>query len=123
MDASLSPQGFYDDSDGITDPVDDYDYDGFGNMTSDQNKGITGISYNQFSLPTKIIFGSEAWKIEYLYTADGRKVRKTAPYLDSAIDGGIGARTMDYLGGFHYRTAYCGSSRRPRAMWTSQKTR
>ncbi|MBL7867151.1 MAG: RHS repeat-associated core domain-containing protein, partial [Flavobacterium lindanitolerans] len=103
MDASLSPQGFRDDSDGITDPVDDYDYDDFGNMTADQNKGITQVTYNHLNLPTKILFGGEAWKIEYLYTADGRKVRKTAPYLDSGIDGGIGARTMDYLGGFHYQ--------------------
>ncbi|MEN0083021.1 RHS repeat-associated core domain-containing protein, partial [Flavobacterium lindanitolerans] len=103
MDASLSPQGFRDDSDGITDPVDDYAYDDFGNMTADQNKGITQITYNHLNLPTQILFGGEAWKIEYLYTADGRKVRKTAPYLDSGIDGGIGARTMDYLGGFHYQ--------------------
>ncbi|TPD73746.1 RHS repeat domain-containing protein [Flavobacterium microcysteis] len=55
------------------------------------------------NLPTKILFGSEAWKIEYLYTADGRKVRKSAPYLNSSVDGGIGAMVMNYLGGFHYQ--------------------
>ncbi|WP_277016297.1 RHS repeat domain-containing protein [Flavobacterium lindanitolerans] len=98
MDASLSPQGFRDDSDGITDPVDDYAYDDFGNMTADQNKGITGISYNQFSLPTKILFGSESQKIEYLYTAGGKKVRKNIShwnYLETAL--------VDYLDGFQYR--------------------
>ncbi|THD29789.1 MAG: hypothetical protein DI588_18260, partial [Flavobacterium johnsoniae] len=66
MDASLSPQGFYDDSDGITDPVDDYAYDDFGNMIADQNKNITEILYNQLNLPTKITFGSLKRKIDYL---------------------------------------------------------
>ncbi len=72
-------------------------------MTQDLNKGITDIRYNHLNLPVKILFGSEAWKIEYLYTADGRKVRKDAPYLDSGAPGGIGKMTMDYINGFHYQ--------------------
>ncbi|RKS26180.1 RHS repeat-associated protein [Flavobacterium endophyticum] len=103
LDTSLSPQGFDDDSDGITDPDDDYAYDGFGNLTSDQNKGITSITYNHLNLPTKIVFGSESWKIEYLYAADGRKVRKDAPYASGSVAGGVGIMSMDYLGGFHYQ--------------------
>ncbi|WDO13614.1 DUF6443 domain-containing protein [Flavobacterium sp. WW92] len=103
LDTYNSPQGFDDDSDGITDPDDDYAYDGFGNLTSDQNKGITSITYNHLNLPVKIVFGSPSWKIEYLYAADGRKVRKDAPYLDGSAVGGISTMSMDYLGGFHYQ--------------------
>jgi RHS repeat-associated protein len=98
-DQTLSPNGF---KDGNT-QGDDYAYDDSGNLTKDLNKGITQIIYNHLNLPTKILFGSEAWKIEYLYTADGRKVRKSAPYLNSSVDGGIGAMVMEYIGGFHYQ--------------------
>ena len=35
------PQGFKDDSNGIEDSDDDYDYDDFGNLIRDQNKQIT----------------------------------------------------------------------------------
>ncbi|MFY8189243.1 MAG: hypothetical protein ACOVLC_14970 [Flavobacterium sp.] len=34
-----------------TNTNDDYAYDIFGNMTSDQNKGITSISYNHLNEP------------------------------------------------------------------------
>ena len=101
MDASLSPQGFYDDSDGITDPVDDYAYDDFGNMTADQNKNITEILYNQLNLPTKITFGSLKRKIDYLYTANGKKVRKNLNSRDLMEIGSI-----DYLDGFQYRDGW-----------------
>lgn len=37
-----------------TNSGDDYAYDGNGNMTSDQNKKITGISYNVLNLPSVI---------------------------------------------------------------------
>ena len=101
MDASLSPQGFRDDSDGITDPVDDYAYDDFGNMTADQNKNITEILYNQLNLPTKITFGSLKRKIDYLYTANGKKVRKNLNSRDLMEIGSI-----DYLDGFQYRDGW-----------------
>ncbi|WP_170148758.1 DUF6443 domain-containing protein [Flavobacterium endophyticum] len=98
-DQSTSTQGFNNGASSTT----EYGYDSSGNMTQDLNKGITDIRYNHLNLPVKILFGSEAWKIEYLYTADGRKVRKDAPYLDSGAPGGIGKMTMDYLNGFHYQ--------------------
>jgi len=97
-DGSLSPQGFDDDSDGITDPDDDYNYDDFGNLTADQNKNIIGILYNQLNLPTEITFGSQKRKIKYLYTASGKKVRKNLNSRDLMEIGSI-----DYLGGFQYR--------------------
>ncbi len=97
MDTSLSPQGFYDDSNGITDPEDDYAYDGSGNMTADQNKNITDIRYNQLNLPTKITFGSQKRKIDYLYTAGGKKVRKGVSSQNL-----FEIASIDYLDGFQY---------------------
>ncbi|WP_291132375.1 DUF6443 domain-containing protein [Flavobacterium sp. UBA7682] len=77
--------------------VDEYGYDIFGNMTRDDNKGITDIDYNQLSLPTKITFGTLG-TIEYLYDAEGKKMEKIvtqngAPNI---------VTTTKYLSGFQY---------------------
>jgi RHS repeat-associated protein len=121
FDASSNGGGFKDedDSDGITDPADDYTYDANGNMVSDTNKNITGIAYNHLNLPTKIIFNdNESTKIEYIYNALGQKVSKQV--TDQHDDGtGTGGETMrgastarmvdtvtqtDYMqGGFQYK--------------------
>jgi len=57
-DLTNDHQGFKDDGTGTlaSDPDNDYAYDAFGNMTQDQNKGISQISYNHMNLPTKITF-------------------------------------------------------------------
>ncbi|MEM0544055.1 RHS repeat-associated core domain-containing protein [Flavobacterium sp. j3] len=98
FDGSRHPAGFDDDSiDGLTDPVNDYAYDALGNMISDQNKGITSISYNHLNLPIKIIFNNNTnTRIEYLYTANGQKTQKKV-YTSSTE-----MTTTDYLGGFQY---------------------
>lgn len=93
-DHTNNPHGFWDDSDGSNDTVEDYVYDINGNIKSDQNKGITKISYNHLNFPTKITFNTGG-SIEYVYNAAGNKVKKTitdAPrpvktqdYLDSVI--------------------------------------
>ena len=62
IDFTNSPQGFKDG----TNSDDDYSYDANGNMTVDQNKGITNIKYNHLNLPTEVEFGVTG-KIEYLY--------------------------------------------------------
>ena len=76
FDSTANPQGFSDDSDGISDTEDDYAYDDNGNMISDTNKAITHISYNHLNLPVEIIFGTYG-KIAYLYNATGNKLKKT----------------------------------------------
>ncbi|WP_082482122.1 DUF6443 domain-containing protein [Flavobacterium sp. Leaf359] len=97
LDYTFSPQGFKDDSlDGNTDPEDDYDYDAHGNMILDQNKGITQIIYNHLNLPTKIVFGSESNKIEYLYDAAGKKVQKLVTEAGTP-------KNYSYLQGFQYK--------------------
>ena len=75
-DSTNNPTGFIDDSNGTNDTADDYAYDNYGNMTKDDNKGITNIVYNHLNLPTTITFGTTG-SIEYLYDSEGKKIEKT----------------------------------------------
>lgn len=74
---------------------DDYSYDANGNMTSDKNKNITNIAYNQLNLPKKITFGTGN-SIEYIYNAAGQKLSKIVTDTGTVT-------TTDYLGGFQYK--------------------
>ncbi|MDI9358778.1 MAG: DUF6443 domain-containing protein [Phycisphaerales bacterium] len=97
-DGSNSPQGFKDDSDGITDSANDYTYDANGNMTKDDNKGITSITYNHLNLPVKIFFGTNT--IEYIYNATGQKTGKKVTEAGNST-------ITDYLtGGFQYSNSF-----------------
>jgi hypothetical protein len=91
IDNTNNPNGFRDDSDGVTDAVDDYSYDANGNMLTDANKGIASIVYNHLNLPTKITFGTGQY-IDYLYNAVGQKVQKKVSTQ----------MIVDYLDGFQY---------------------
>ena len=53
----------------------DYNYDGDGNLTQDNNKAITAITYNYLNLPQLIHFQSKG-NISYVYDASGEKVAK-----------------------------------------------
>lgn len=78
--------------------TDDYSYDTNGNMTVDNNKGITTINYNHLNLPTKITFATTG-NITYIYNAAGQKLAKVVnSLLPTAI-----VTTTDYLGGFQYQ--------------------
>jgi RHS repeat-associated protein len=94
VDFSNNPNGFDDDSNGSDDTADDYEYDANGNMITDQNKSIIGITYNHMNLPVKIQFTSTR-KIEYLYDAAGVKVQKkvSSPWT---------SKITNYLDGFQY---------------------
>lgn len=85
------PSGFVD---GTSNAV-EYFYDSNGNMTSDDNKGIANIRYNQMNLPEVITFTS-GHEIVFLYDAAGTKLSKT-----TYPSGGSGVST-DYVGGFVY---------------------
>lgn len=93
LDKSNHPQGFKDDSNGITDTDDDYEYDDFGNLIKDANKEIGSISYNHLNLPVQITFVNDT-SIQYLYNSVGQKVRKKVSQLD--------VTNTDYMGGFQY---------------------
>ncbi|WP_105704541.1 DUF6443 domain-containing protein, partial [Chryseobacterium sp. MYb7] len=64
-------------------------YDDNGNMTSHMDKGISSIQYNYLNLPEKVTQNSKV--TDYIYRADGVKVRKI-----------FGTETTDYLDGFQY---------------------
>ncbi len=53
----------------------DYTYDVNGNMTTDDNKDITGITYNHLNLPTRVFFNANQY-IDYKYDASGVKLEK-----------------------------------------------
>ncbi|UOB16283.1 hypothetical protein [Abyssalbus ytuae] len=78
--------------DGIN-TANEYQYDENGNMISDANKGITSILYNHLNLPTQVSFASG--NIQYIYSADGTKLRKTVNDNGNVI-------TTDYAGNYIY---------------------
>src|SRR5690554_4099730 len=78
------------------DNEDEYGYDKYGNMTRDDNKDITSITYNHLNLPKEIIFeDDENKKIIYLYNANGQKIKKT-------IFNSPNVSTVNYQSVFHY---------------------
>ncbi|WP_260141710.1 RHS repeat domain-containing protein, partial [Elizabethkingia anophelis] len=64
-------------------------YDINGNMVNHLDKGISNIAYNYLNLPSSIT--ASIGNTDYLYRADGTKVRKV-----------FGGKTTDYLDGFQY---------------------
>ena len=81
--------------DSAANAVDDYAYDANGNMTKDNNKNITAITYNHLNLPSQITFGTLG-NISYIYNATGQKVQKVV------VEPGKTTITTDYLGGYQY---------------------
>ncbi|MEO1652501.1 MAG: DUF6443 domain-containing protein, partial [Bacteroidota bacterium] len=76
--------------------VDEYLYDGNGNMIRDENKQITSIRYNYLNLPGIIEF-QHGGRIEYHYDAAGIKLQKQVfSEMGSLLS------TTDYIGGFVY---------------------
>ncbi|HEY4291341.1 MAG TPA: DUF6443 domain-containing protein [Puia sp.] len=74
-----------------------YTYDANGNMISDNNKGITGISYNYMNLP-ELLNVSGKGTIRYTYDAAGNKLKKQT--IDNLSNQ---ATTTLYLGSFQYQ--------------------
>jgi RHS repeat-associated protein len=75
----------------------EYRYDANGNLTQDQNKGITGILYNHLNLPRQIHFGQVGDSVVFRYAASGQKVAKLVYQTGKATP----LRT-DYLGPYQY---------------------
>src|SRR5690554_1632876 len=93
-DTSGALQGFNDGNKHKQTKKNDFEYDDYGNMIVDRNKGITNITYNHLNLPKKITFENNR-SIEYIYGADGSKLRKK-------VTDGTKNKTVDYLNGFQY---------------------
>lgn len=67
--------------DGTNTGTDDYSYDANGNLSLDNNKAISSISYNHLNLPWVITVAGKG-TITYLYDAAGNKLQKQT--LESA---------------------------------------
>ncbi|WP_212003254.1 DUF6443 domain-containing protein [Chitinophaga sp. HK235] len=77
----------------------DYTYDQNGNLTSDNNKHITGITYNHLNLPQTITIPGKG-NISYQYDASGNKLRKEVTDISSGISK---TTTTDYIAGMVYQ--------------------
>jgi RHS repeat-associated protein len=57
------------------DAITDYSYDANGNMTLDNNKNISGVTYNHLNLPETVTISNKG-SVAYTYDAWGNKLRK-----------------------------------------------
>jgi RHS repeat-associated protein len=91
-DAATKLGDFHDGSNGSSD---DYSYDGNGNLTLDNNKAISSITYNYLNLPNVVTVTSKG-TITYTYDATGTKLKKT-------IVEGAKTTTTLYISNFVYQ--------------------
>lgn len=78
----------------------DYNYDGDGNLTSDNNKGISGMQYTRFDKPAMLSISNSTnnGTVEYTYDAAGNKIQEIIS------DHGSGqTKVTDYVGNFIYQ--------------------
>ncbi|MDE3185707.1 MAG: RHS repeat protein, partial [Bacteroidota bacterium] len=73
----------------------DYWYDGNGNYTKDNNKGISSVSYNFLNLPDTITVTGKG-TVTYTYDAMGTKLQKK-------VTEGSTVTTTTYINGFVYK--------------------
>lgn len=69
--------------DGSNGTTDDYTYDVNGNLTLDQNKAISSITYNHLNLPWVIT--TSKGTITYTYDAGGIKQKKTTSETGATV--------------------------------------
>jgi RHS repeat-associated protein len=82
----------------------DYVYDENGNMTSDENKKIQGITYNHLNLPLLITIPSKG-SITYTYDAGGSKLKKvTLENPTAANNNKTITTTTNYINGLVYES-------------------
>ncbi|MFM8912579.1 MAG: hypothetical protein ACKOE6_06640, partial [Flammeovirgaceae bacterium] len=75
----------------------EYTYTTAGDLNTDQNKGITGTTYNVLGKPRQITFSNNR-RVDYFYDAAGNKT-KVQVYTGSPL---TLTSTTDYVGGFVY---------------------
>ncbi|WP_288437063.1 DUF6443 domain-containing protein, partial [uncultured Chryseobacterium sp.] len=100
IESSLNDTGYEGGNNPIT-------YDLNGNMKDMLDKGIQSIGYNYLNLSntytiyqTSPFGGSSSSTINYLYRADGTKLRKT--FSNTPLRGSTSTKITDYLDGFQY---------------------
>ncbi|HVY74704.1 MAG TPA: DUF6443 domain-containing protein [Puia sp.] len=115
-DATTKLGDFHDGTNGATD---DYSYDANGNLTLDNNKAISSITYNYLNLPQVITVTSKG-TITYTYDATGSKIKKTT--VDNTASPSKTTTTL-YYGGFVYQqdTLQFIAHEEGRARWAYHK--
>ena len=82
----------------------DYTYDDNGNLTIDNNKSISSITYNHLNLPSVIAVTGKG-TITYIYDAAGNKQKKVTIENASAANNNIATTTTTtYIGGMVYES-------------------
>lgn len=84
-----------------TNSNDDYSYDVNGNLTLDNNKTISSITYNHLNLPVVISVTGKG-TIAYTYDATGNKITKLI--TDNSTAGKTITTTTTYINGFVYES-------------------
>jgi RHS repeat-associated protein len=92
---------------------DDYVYDNNGNITTDQNRGVSaaggpGIRYNYLDKPVEINISNKG-TIKYVYDAAGNKLQKTVTTQPPA-GGAAVLTTTTYIGAYVYEKVSSGGS-------------
>jgi len=79
--------------------INDYEYDDNGNLTRDNNKGITVITYSHLDKPQHIdVLGKGS--IDYVYDALGNRIQKKV--VNTLLSPAV-TTTTDYAGDFVYK--------------------
>ena len=79
-----------------------HEYDANGNLVKDATRGIDSIRYNVLNLPERIYF-SNGYRLDYIYRADGVKLRETRrrpTFIAIGGSGGVITETTDYIGAY-----------------------
>lgn len=95
-DASSNASGF----NNAANIADEYGYDENGNLSRDNNKGISQIDYNELNKISLITY-TDGRKIRYTYEANGSRLKKEV--FQSAAT--TPSKTVDYAGSFVYENA------------------
>ena len=80
----------------------EYTYNGVGALTGDLNRGIASITYDNLNCPRRILF-SNGSSIDYVYAADGTKLRAVYTTVTNGVT--VGRDSTDYRGELILRNA------------------
>jgi len=79
------------------------DYDSNGNMITMPDREIEEINYNYLNLPSVIRYKENKKNINYLYSADGTKLKKQ--FFVTGDNGEMYGSSTEYIDGFHYSSS------------------
>lgn len=95
----------------------DYSYDANGNLTVDNNKKISSITYNYLNLPSVITVTGKG-TITYTYDAAGNKLKKQT--IDYSTSGKTITTTTTYINGFVYESKITTPANSPNDDYTDK---